>query len=68
MSVCEYTEDFFRMSFRSGIKEPGYHRVGRYVNGLKYAIMDEMSTHSFCTVDEGYQVSLKVEEKVERIT
>ena len=68
MSVCKYTEDFFRLSLRSGIKEPKYQCVARYVNGLKYAIQDEMRTHYFCIMDEAYQVSLKVEEKVERKT
>lgn len=38
----------------------------RYVNGLKYSIQDEMSTHYFHTVDEAYQVSLKVEELVDK--
>ena len=62
----EYTEDFFRMSLRLGIKDPEYQHVARYVNGLNYAIQDEMSTHYFRTMDEAYQVSLKVEDKAER--
>lgn len=42
--------------------------MARYVNGLKYSIQDEMSTHYFYIVDEAYRVSLKVEEKVNRKT
>jgi hypothetical protein len=64
--VCEYTEEFFKLSLRSGIKEPEYQRVARYVNGLKYHIQDEMSTHYFRNVDEAYQVALKVEENIDR--
>jgi hypothetical protein len=66
--VREYTEEFFRLSLRAGLKEPEFQRVARYVNGLKYLIQDEMSTHYFRTVDEAYQVSLKVEENIERKT
>jgi hypothetical protein len=64
--VREYTEEFFKISLRSGIKEPKYQRVERYMNGLKYQIQDEMSTHYFHNVDEAYQVALKVEENIDR--
>jgi hypothetical protein len=64
--VHEYTEEFFKLSLRSGIKEPEYQRVVRYMNGLKYHIQDEMSTHYFHNVDEAYQVALKVEENIDR--
>jgi hypothetical protein len=36
------------------------------MNGLKYHIQDEMSMHFFHNVDEAYQVSLKVEENIDR--
>jgi len=65
-SVREYTEEFFKLSLRSGIKEPEYQRVARYVNGFQYQIQYEMSTHYFRNVDEAYQVALKVEEKIDR--
>jgi hypothetical protein len=65
--VREYTKEFFKLSPGSGMKEPEYHRVERYVNGLKYHINDEMSTHYFQNVDEIYQVTLKVEENIDRI-
>ena len=66
--VRECTEEFFRLSLRSGIKELEYQCVARYMNGLKYLIQDEMGTHYFRTVYEAYQISLKVEEKVDRKT
>jgi hypothetical protein len=49
-----------------GLKELEYQRVARYVNGLKFQIQDEMSTHYFQTMDEAYQIALKVEEKLNR--
>jgi hypothetical protein len=48
------------------MKEPKYQRVERYINGWKYQIQDEISMHYFCNVDKSYQVSLKVEEKVNK--
>jgi hypothetical protein len=66
ISLREYTKEFFKLSLRSRMKEPQYMRVERYVNGLKYQTQDEMSTHYFQNVDEGYQVALKVEEKISR--
>jgi hypothetical protein len=64
--VHEYTEEFFKISLRSGIKEPEYQRVERYVNGLKYQIQNDMSMHYFHNVDEAYQVSLNVEENIDK--
>jgi hypothetical protein len=40
--------------------------MARYVNGLKYQIQDEMSTHYFHNVDDTFQFSLKVEENIDR--
>jgi hypothetical protein len=65
--ICEYIEDFFKLFFRSGIKELEYQIVEKYVNGLKYQIQDEMSTYYFHNVDEAYQVALKVEENIDKI-
>lgn len=64
--VHEYTEEFFNSLFRLGIKEMKHQQVARYVNGLNYLIQHEMSTHYLCIVDEAYQVSLKVEDKVDK--
>jgi hypothetical protein len=34
--VWEYTKRIFKLSLKSGLKEPKYQRVARYVNGLKF--------------------------------
>jgi hypothetical protein len=67
ISVHEYTEEFFKLLLRSGIKELEYQRMKRYVNNMKYHIQDEMSTCYFHNVDEVYQVALKVEENIDKI-
>ena len=66
MTVKEYTEEFFRLSIRSGHIEGGLERVARYINGLRYDIQDELNLLNLKTVEDAYQVSLKVEEKLLR--
>ena len=34
-----------------------------YVNLKKNSIQDELSMHTFCNMEEAYQLALKVEEK-----
>jgi hypothetical protein len=36
--IHEYTEEFFRLSLRVGLKEPKLQYISRHVNGLKYLI------------------------------
>ena len=40
--------------------------LARYINGLRYDIHDELSLLNLKTVEDAYQVSLKVEEKLLR--
>ena len=64
--VVAIQKEFFKMTPKSGLKEPQYQSLARCVNGLKVQIQDEMSTHSFQIMDESYQISSKVEEKLNR--
>jgi hypothetical protein len=41
-------------------------KVVRYMNGLRYDIQDEMSMVTIQTVEDAYQMALKVEEKLSR--
>ena len=59
---------FFKISLISGIKELEYRCVAIYVNGQKYANEDDMSTNYFDTMDDAYQKSLKVKERLKRNT
>jgi hypothetical protein len=43
MSVKEYTEEFYRINIRAGHWESDDEKVGKYMNGLRYDIHDEMS-------------------------
>jgi hypothetical protein len=38
MTVKEYTEEFYKLSIRSGHRESDDEKVARYMNGLRYEI------------------------------
>ena len=64
MIVKEYTKQFFRLNIRPGHTDGSIERVARYINGLRYDIQDELSLLNLKTVEDAYQVSLKVEDKL----
>jgi uncharacterized protein YjbK len=64
MSVKEYTEELYRINIRAGHRESDDEKVARYMNGLRYDIQDEMSMVTIRTVEDAYQMALKVEEKL----
>jgi hypothetical protein len=64
--VKEYTEEFYRLNIRAGHRESNDEKVARYMNGLRYEIQDEMSMLTIRTVEDAYQMALKVEEKLNR--
>jgi hypothetical protein len=66
MSVKEYTEEFYKLNIRAGHHESDDEKVSRYMNGLRYDIQDEMSMMTIRTVEDAYQMALKVEEKLSR--
>ena len=41
-------------------------KIARYINGLMFEIQDKISLLSLKTVEDAYQASLKVEEKILR--
>jgi hypothetical protein len=66
MKVKEYTEDFYKLNNRAGQREKDEQKVARYINGLRYEIQDEINMMSIRTVEDAYQFTLKVEEKLAR--
>jgi hypothetical protein len=64
MIVREYTEEFYRLNIRAGHRESDDEKVARYLNGLRYDIQDELSMVTIQTVEDAYQMALKVEEKM----
>jgi hypothetical protein len=51
---------------REGYRESDDEKFTRYMNGLRYDIKDEMSMTTIRTVEDAYQMALKVEEKLKR--
>jgi hypothetical protein len=66
MTVKEYIEEFYKINIRAGHRESDDEKVARYMNGLRYDIQDEMSMENIRTVEDAYQMALKVEEKLSR--
>jgi len=64
MTVKEYTEEFYKLNIRVGHRESDDEKVARYMNGLRYDIQDEMSMTTVRTVEDAFQMALKVEEKL----
>ncbi|KAK2973809.1 hypothetical protein RJ640_012279 [Escallonia rubra] len=60
-TVKEYTQEFHKLSLRSNLAETESQKVGRYVNGLRLAIQDQVSLQRPYKVSDAYQLALKVE-------
>jgi hypothetical protein len=66
MTVKEYMKDFYKLNIRTGQQEKNEEKVGRHINGLRYEIQDEINMMLVRTVEDAYQIALKVEEKLAR--
>jgi hypothetical protein len=66
LTIREYMEQFYRLNIRAEHRERNEEKVSRYINGPRYEIKDEISMVTMRTVEDAYQVSLKVEEKLVR--
>jgi uncharacterized protein YjbK len=64
MTMKEYTQEFYKMNIRACHRESDDEKVARYLNGLRYEIHNEMSMVTIRTVEDAYQMALKVEEKL----
>ena len=64
MTVKEYIEEFYKLNIRTGQREKDEEKVSRYINGPRYEIQDEINMMSIRTVEDVYQFTLKVEEKL----
>ena len=54
------------MNIRARHAEDDIEKVGRYINGLRYDIQDEISLLNLKTIEDAYQATLKAEEKMLR--
>lgn len=59
----DYTNEFYKLSMYIENHENNEKMASRYVNGLKLSIQDELSMHHVNSMEEAYQLALKVEEK-----
>ena len=64
MTIKEYTEEFYKLSIRSGHVEDDLEKVARYINGLRYEIQDEISLLNLTSIEDAYQAALRAEEKL----
>ena len=65
-SIQEYTKEFYRVLIRTSHVEANKEKVARYVNGLRPSIQEELSLVRITSIEEAYQFSLKVEEKLNK--
>jgi len=64
--MSEYTDEFFNLTIQSERVEEEEETMDKYINGLSYAIQDELVIQHVTTVDEAYQLALRFEEKLAR--
>ena len=66
MTVKYYTEEFYKLTIRSGHRELSKEKVAWYTNGLRFNIQDEVGMLNISLVNDSYHYSLIVEEKLKR--
>ena len=66
MIVKEYTKEFFKLSIRDGKAQGDMERVVKYINGLIFEIRDEINLLNLNTVEDAYQATSRVQEKLLR--
>lgn len=64
MTIKEYIEEFYKLSIRAWHVEDDIEKVAIYINGLRYDIQDEINLLTFKTNEDGYQTTLREEEKI----
>ena len=66
MIMKEYTAEFYKLNITVGQREKDDEKVSIYINGLRYEILDEINMITVRTVEDSYQIALKVEDKLAR--
>ena len=59
-----YTEEFHKLTLRAQVPKNDKQKLGRYLNGLKYCIKEELVLFNPRTFHQCYQMSLNIEEKL----
>ena len=66
MTMKDYTEEFYKLTIQSGHSELSKEKVDQYINGLRFNIQDEASMLKIDLVEDSYQYTLKVYDKLKR--
>ena len=66
MTVKDYTEEFYKLTIRSGHPELSKEKVAWYMNGLRFNIQDEVGMLNISSAEDAYQYALREEEKLKR--
>ena len=66
LDVSTYTQEFHNLTPRAKMYETDKKKLGRYVNGLKYSIQDELTLITLGLVHQCFNMALKIEEKHKR--
>ena len=59
-------EEFYNLTIRFHHMEDNAKKTTQYVNGLRSTIQDEINLMKFLSIEEGYQLALRVENKLAR--
>ena len=62
----EYIKEFYQVLIRTSHAKFDKEKMGRYLNGLRPSIWDELSLVQMNSIEEAYQFSLRVEEKLRK--
>ena len=54
MTMKDYTEEFYKLTIRSGHRELSKEKVARYINGLRLNIQDEVGMLKIDLVEDAY--------------
>ena len=66
-SIWYYMEEFYQLNIWAGCIEENKEKVSHYLRGLQPSIQEELSLVRMTSVEEAYQFSLQVEEKLKKI-
>ena len=62
----DYTEEFYKLTIRSGHRELSKEKVAQYINSLRFNIQNEVGMLNMSSVDDAYQYALIEEHKLKR--
>ncbi|KAG6761264.1 hypothetical protein POTOM_034472 [Populus tomentosa] len=68
LTVEQYTDKFHELTIRSRIAETDQQTLARYRNGLRGELYKEMLIARLITVEEAYQLALRIEKQIGNAT